>query len=113
MRILFVTLGDSIHAARWIKQLQGQAWDIHVFPHSAYDGIHPEFEDLTFHTLVQSPETSATVRQTGLSWPLPRGRRKTTAVLLQLFISVPVTVYEVLVEGETIVRDVVAFVFQL
>ena len=81
MRILFVTLGDSIHAARWIKQLQGQAWDIHVFPHSAYDGIHPEFEDLTFHTLVQRPETSATVRQTGLSWPLPRGRRKTTAVL--------------------------------
>ena len=84
MRILFVTLGDSIHAARWIKQLQGQAWDIHVFPHSAYDGIHPEFEDLTFHTLVQRPETSATVRQTGLSWPLPRGRRKTTAVLQSL-----------------------------
>ena len=74
-------MGESIHAARWIKQLQGQGWDIHVFPHSAYDGIHPELEDLTFHTLLQRPKTSATVRQTGLSWPLPRGRRKTTAVL--------------------------------
>ena len=83
MRILFVTLGESIHAARWIKQLQGQHWDIHVFPHSAYDGIHPELEDLTFHTLVQPPNQniSATVRQTGISWPLPRGRRRSTAVL--------------------------------
>ena len=83
MRILFVTLGESIHAARWIGQLQGQGWDIHVFPHSAYDGIHPELEDLTFHNLVQPPNVniSPTVRQTGLSWPLPRGRRRTTAVL--------------------------------
>ncbi len=83
MRILFVTLGESIHAARWIGQLQGQGWDIHVFPHSAYDGIHPELEDLTFHNLVQPPNgnVSATVRQTGLNWPLPRGRRRTTAVL--------------------------------
>ena len=83
MRILFVTLGESIHAARWIRQLRGQGWDIHVFPHSAYDGIHPELEDLTFHNLVQPPNgnVSATVRQTGLSWPLPRGRRRTTAAL--------------------------------
>lgn len=83
MRILFVTLGESIHAARWIRQVQGQGWDIHVFPHSAYDGIHPELEDLTFHNLVQPPtkNISATVRQTGLNWPLPRGRRRTTAVL--------------------------------
>ena len=83
MRILFVTLGESIHAARWIRQVHGQEWDIHVFPHSAYDGIHPELEDLTFHNLVQPPTAniSATVRQTGLSWPLPRGRRRTTSVL--------------------------------
>ena len=83
MKILFVTLGESIHAARWIKQLQGQGWDIHVFPHSAYDQIHPELEDLTFHALVQPPQSniSTSVRQTGLSWPLPRGRRRTTAML--------------------------------
>ena len=63
--------------------MQGQGWDIHVFPHSAYDGIHPELEDLTFHNLVQPPRVniSATVRQTGLSWPLPRGRRRTMAAL--------------------------------
>jgi glycosyltransferase involved in cell wall biosynthesis len=83
LKILFVTLGESIHAARWISQVQGRGWDIHVFPHSAYDGIHPELEDLTFHNLVRPPNVniSATVRQTGLSWPLPRGRRRTVATL--------------------------------
>ena len=83
MKILYDTLGESIHAARWIRQVQGQGWDIHVFPHSAYDGIHPELEDLTFHNLVQPPNVniSATVRQTGLNWPLPRGRRRTVATL--------------------------------
>jgi glycosyltransferase involved in cell wall biosynthesis len=83
LKILFVTLGESIHGARWIRQVQGRGWDIHVFPHSAYDGIHPELEDLTFHNLVRPPNVniSATVRQTGLSWPLPRGRRRTVATL--------------------------------
>ena len=54
-----------------------------MFPHSAHDGIHPELENLTFHTLVQRPSVN-TVRQTGLSWPLPRGKRRTTAVLQSL-----------------------------
>ena len=83
MRILFVTLGESIHVARWIKQLKDQGWDIHVFPYSAYDGIHPELENVTVHTLVQRPKeyTPATVRQTGLTWPLRRGRRSVTALI--------------------------------
>jgi glycosyltransferase involved in cell wall biosynthesis len=83
LRILFVTLGESIHVARWIKQLQGQDWDIHVFPYSAFDGIHPELEQVTVHTLVQRPKeyVSATVRQTGLNWPLRRGRRRATALM--------------------------------
>jgi len=83
LRILFVALGESVHVARWIKQLEGQDWDIHVFPYSAYDGIHPELENVTVHNLVRRPKQyiSATVRQTGLSWPLPRGRRSATALI--------------------------------
>jgi glycosyltransferase involved in cell wall biosynthesis len=83
VRILFVTLGESIHVARWIKQLEGQDWDIHVFPDSANDGIHPELENVTVHNLVRRPKQyiSATVRQTGLTWPLRRGRRKATALI--------------------------------
>jgi len=83
LRILFVTLGESVHVARWIKQLEGQDWDIHVFPYSAHDGVHPELENVTVHNLVQRPKqyTPATVRQTGLSWPLRRGRRSATALI--------------------------------
>jgi len=83
LRILFVALGESVHVARWIKQLEGQDWDIHLFPHSAYDGIHPELENVTVHNLVRRPKQyiSATVRQTGLDWPLPRGRRSATALI--------------------------------
>jgi glycosyltransferase involved in cell wall biosynthesis len=81
VRILFVTLGESIHAARWISQLEDQDWDIHVFAHSAYDKIHPELHKLTYHSLLNWPAPSESVRQTGLHWPLQRGRRRTTALL--------------------------------
>jgi glycosyltransferase involved in cell wall biosynthesis len=83
LRILFVTLGESVHVARWIKQLEGQDWDIHVFPYSAYDGIHSELENVTVHSLVRRSKQniSATVRQTGLTWPLPRGTRSATALI--------------------------------
>ena len=57
-----------------------------MFPYSAYDGIHPELENVTVHTLVQRPRehVSATVRQTGLTWPLRRGSRS-VATLIQNF----------------------------
>ena len=32
MRILFVAMPDSIHTARWLAQLQGQGWEIALFP---------------------------------------------------------------------------------
>lgn len=66
--------------------MQGQDWDIHVFPHSAHDGIHPELENLTVHNLLQRTklDVSSTVRETGLSWPLPRGRTRVTAMLQRL-----------------------------
>ncbi|HEY0003253.1 MAG TPA: glycosyltransferase family 4 protein [Pyrinomonadaceae bacterium] len=50
MRILFVAIGWSSHTARWINQLDGLGWDIHLFPvHSADDGIHPELKNITLH----------------------------------------------------------------
>jgi len=45
MRILFVAQAVSIHTTRWINQLQGQGWDIHLFdmlgsfPHAELCGI--------------------------------------------------------------------------
>ena len=49
MRILFVAMPDSVHAARWINQLAGvEGWDVHLFP--AYKAqLHPGFGDVTVH----------------------------------------------------------------
>jgi len=86
VRILFVTLGESVHAARWIQQLQGQEWDIHVFPHNAHDRVHAKLQNLTYHSLVRQARVDVpeSVRQTGLIWPLHRGRARTTDALQRL-----------------------------
>jgi hypothetical protein len=46
MRILFVALPDSIHAARWINQVTNQGWDVHLFPANKYP-VHPQFRNIT------------------------------------------------------------------
>ncbi|MGB8510011.1 MAG: glycosyltransferase family 4 protein [Pyrinomonadaceae bacterium] len=49
MRILFVAMPDSVHTARWIRQLAGQGWDVHLFP--VYDAApHRDLTDVTLHT---------------------------------------------------------------
>ena len=47
MRILFVAMSDSIHTARWINQLNGQRWDIHLFPSMDCGGTHPDLQNVT------------------------------------------------------------------
>jgi glycosyltransferase involved in cell wall biosynthesis len=86
LRILFVTLGDSVHAARWIRQLKDQKWDIHVFPHSALASVHPELQDVTVHNLLSEPARNVPqrLRQTGLKWPFGRGRSRVTHTLQHL-----------------------------
>jgi hypothetical protein len=41
LRILFVAFQDSVHTARWLSQLEGQGWDIHLFPSTLQGGPHP------------------------------------------------------------------------
>lgn len=48
MRILFVAMSNSIHTVRWIKQLEGLGWDLHLFP-SWVDELHPELTGVTVH----------------------------------------------------------------
>lgn len=48
MRILFVAMAHSIHTARWIAQLRGRGWDLHLFPVEPVR-LHPELADLTIH----------------------------------------------------------------
>ena len=73
LRILFVALGESPHAARWAAQLAGQGWDIHLFPiHGA--PIHPGFRDLTVHDFLyaRASDLGPGVRFRGVPWPLGR-----------------------------------------
>ena len=73
MRILFVAMANSIHTARWIEQLRGEGWDIHLFP--AEDAhIHPELREVTVHDLLyqRSAELDRSVPIIG-GWPFPRG----------------------------------------
>lgn len=46
MRILFVAFQNSIHTARWVSQLVGQGWDIHVFPSTIHGQPHPLLRSL-------------------------------------------------------------------
>lgn len=49
MRILIVAIPDSVHTARWISQLTGQGWDLHLFPSLDYGYVHPEIAGVTLH----------------------------------------------------------------
>lgn len=67
---------DSIHAARWINQITGLGWDLHVFP--VYDANwHREFHDIAvYHShpwLAQNLDS--TVRCRSL-WPFSRGSNR-------------------------------------
>jgi glycosyltransferase involved in cell wall biosynthesis len=49
MRILIVAMTESIHTARWVNQLVGQGWDVHLFPAISSE-IHPGLREVTVHT---------------------------------------------------------------
>ena len=50
MRILFVGRQDSIHTARWISQVAGRGWDLHLFPSvPGLAGPHPNLRDVTVY----------------------------------------------------------------
>ncbi len=49
MKILFVAMTESIHTARWIRQLDGLGWDIHAFP-GKLPILHPRLNGaVAFH----------------------------------------------------------------
>jgi hypothetical protein len=78
LRILFVAFGSSPHTARWISQLSGENWDIHLFPVDEYY-LYPDLRDVTVHKLFRydtSQRIDPSVRQATLRWPFQRGRMR-------------------------------------
>ena len=49
MKILIVAMGNSIHLARWISQINDQGWDIHLFPTASFVSINPEIKNVKIH----------------------------------------------------------------
>ena len=77
MRILFVAMSSSVHAARWIAQLADLGWDLHLFPSRDYQ-LHSQLRDVTVHGLrarhVNDEPLHRSVRVKGPWWP-SRGHR--------------------------------------
>jgi hypothetical protein len=47
--IVLVAMPESIHTARWAKQIAGQGWKIHLFPSIRGGGFHPELSGVVAH----------------------------------------------------------------
>ncbi|MEI7616945.1 MAG: glycosyltransferase, partial [Actinomycetota bacterium] len=41
-----VAMGNSIHLARWISQINDEGWDIYLFPTENFVGINPEIKNI-------------------------------------------------------------------
>jgi glycosyltransferase involved in cell wall biosynthesis len=59
MRILFVAMAESVHTARWISQLDGQGWDIHLFPSIDWGMTHPDLKNVTIYHSFYGKQNSA------------------------------------------------------
>lgn len=49
MKILIVAMTDSIHTARWVSQLSGLGWEIHIFPSILGGIVHPDLKNVIIH----------------------------------------------------------------
>jgi glycosyltransferase involved in cell wall biosynthesis len=87
MRILFVANVWSIHAARWISQINDQNWDIHIFP-SRDLSINPLFNNVIVHDINRRPaDLPSNVKTPGSSLIRAFIRKSTNRVNIQLPIS--------------------------
>jgi len=110
MRILFVASGTSLHTVRWLNQLSGEGWDLHLFPVEPFP-LQPKLRNVTLHHPVfrrrpfdeqdlqrmdipvdqpaggsRRPSAfrrrfHASVRQRGLPWPFRSGAEKVEGAL--------------------------------
>ncbi len=67
-RLLVVADSNSIHTARWISQVTGKGWEIHLFPSMDHGLIHPELRSVhVHHTLYgHRRDTDPTVKVHGI-----------------------------------------------
>ncbi len=71
-RVLFVALGASVHTARWLRQLEGLGWDLHLVPSDGMEG-HADLREVTIHALLRKPPHGERAAHVGLRSPLALG----------------------------------------
>jgi hypothetical protein len=49
MKLLIVAMSNSIHTARWIAQVAGEAWELHLFPSQDFGATHPQLRNVVVH----------------------------------------------------------------
>lgn len=72
MRILFTAMANSIHTARWISQIAGQGWDIHVFDFQE-NSVNLELLNVTTHTFHPPPKQHDKLKTWKSDYPFRRG----------------------------------------
>lgn len=74
MKILFVATVNSIHTVRWLSQLRGRKWDIHLFPAEWPVTVHTALRDVTLHGvgLWRPDGLHPSVKVAGV-WPFAKG----------------------------------------
>lgn len=74
MKILFLAMSESIHTARWIRQLEGSGHELHLFPSIESHRLHPALHgQLTFHARISSTASGPRRRGAFLGPPLVAG----------------------------------------
>jgi glycosyltransferase involved in cell wall biosynthesis len=69
--ILFVAMPFSIHAVRWIGQLDRDQWDIHLFSSMPGSNVHEGFDRVIFHEhFYLWPEKSDRIRLRDVTSPI-------------------------------------------
>ena len=86
MRILLVTFSNSIHVVRWVNQISGQGWDIHLFPSWEYE-IHPDLQNVTVHDFRTRPLNLQESVQLAGTWKFPGGFKLANRLMNRLGLS--------------------------
>ena len=94
MRILYVAMANSIHLARFLRQVDHLGWDLHLFNSTPEWGpAHPALCNVTLHgcRFWPLPEVHESVRVSGF-WPFRQRGTSVARILTQRFLKPKVLV---------------------
>lgn len=66
MKLLIIAMAHSVHTARWVKQISGQGWVIHLFPSKESKYLHPSLSNVIVHHLIYGGPRRTDVIQKGI-----------------------------------------------